>query len=70
MKGFIELNVRIYDWEGAELSIEKLCVNIKHIVRFGSNYVLTSVNNKYNDGFFKCEESYEQIKQLIKEAQG
>lgn len=55
MKGFIEVT-----YSGGK----KILININRIEKL-SNNVIYLVNNSY----YKFEESYEQIKQLIKEAQ-
>ena len=69
MKGFIEVNI-IY-----RESRDKMLVNIKEIVtvkesqsvyrQYDTSYIVLKDNRK-----FDLEETYEQIKQKIKEAQG
>jgi len=57
MKGFIEVT--------SEIDI-KYSIRIKHIVAYGERWIET-VNNNTNCNIIK--ESYEQIKELIKNAQ-
>ena len=53
MKGFIEVTTH---------KINKYYINIKHIVSFGENWVFLSGNEYPNN----IDETYEEIKQLIK----
>lgn len=69
LKGFIEVHIEYRD------DYFKKSININHIITFENNYINTSrilsgyhTKTSYTEGVL-VKESYEEIKQLIKNAQ-
>lgn len=73
MKGFIEVTPQYYDEDAGEyVSSGYSClVNIKRICEVRKNIIYYNYNNDFfnkNQSYVSCVESYEEIKEKIKEA--
>ena len=72
MKGFIEVTPQYYD-EDAGKYVSSGCsclINIKHIREVRKNTIIYNYNNDTfkNQSYVSCVETYEEIKEKIKEA--
>ncbi len=73
MKGFIEVTLQYYDEDAGEY-VNSGCsclVNINRICEVRNNIIYYNYNNDFfnkNQSYVSCVETYEEIKEKIKEA--